>query len=159
MVPLNAFQTREEKVLLKENNIKFATAVDQNKCLEKIKFPISLHTCAPIFFELPSKRHTTGAHDKQKGPTVMGIRVFPPGSNSSFLLSLDPAPFWPIFIYWITKKNLIHACRPGSMWFAYYRMFKKSSPMLWCSLVYKMGQDFFTIRRFPPKTPKTGAKG
>ena len=77
MVPLNAFQTREEKVLLKENNIKFATAVDQNKCLEKIKFPISLHTCAPIFFELPSKIHTMGGHDKQKGPNSNGDPGFP----------------------------------------------------------------------------------
>ena len=38
----------EHELRVKENNFKFITAVDLNKCLKQIDLPISLHTCEPI---------------------------------------------------------------------------------------------------------------
>ena len=40
-------------VLCSQISIRFATALDPNKCLKQIKLPISLHTCVPIS-KLPS---------------------------------------------------------------------------------------------------------
>ena len=43
---------REGKRVFCENNARFAVVVDLNKCLNQIKLPILLDTCAP-FPELP----------------------------------------------------------------------------------------------------------
>ena len=40
-----------------ENDFRFATAVDPNKCLKKIKLPISLYKCARMSW-LPSNIST-----------------------------------------------------------------------------------------------------
>ena len=39
----------EHVVHFSEINFSFATALHLNICLKQIKFPISLHTCAPIY--------------------------------------------------------------------------------------------------------------
>ena len=53
MVTQIMWRTCERKQDFYEKEIKLATALDLNKCLKHIKFPISLHAFAP-FSELPS---------------------------------------------------------------------------------------------------------
>ena len=46
-----------QNTLLALENVKFATVLDLNKCLNHINLPILVHTCA-LFFELPFNMST-----------------------------------------------------------------------------------------------------
>ena len=52
MVTQALLRASERNKVCFENNLIFATALDLNKCLEQIKSPRLLHTCAPTS-ELP----------------------------------------------------------------------------------------------------------
>ena len=45
-------------------NFKFAIALDVNKCIKQIKFPISAHACTPIS-ELPPHISTIALHQSK----------------------------------------------------------------------------------------------
>ena len=57
MVAQNTLRTCEGNTDQVENNFKFATASDLNKCLDQVKLPISLNTCTPMT-ELPTSIST-----------------------------------------------------------------------------------------------------
>ena len=69
-----------------EINFRFVTAVDLNKCLQQIKYSISLHACATTS-ELPPNISTR--HQTEK--SLMGEHVFvwelsqDPGSHATYI--------------------------------------------------------------------------
>ena len=63
----NMLRTHEENRSSQRKKIRFVSALDQIKCLEQIKYPRLLLTCAPIS-ELPSNKRTITGH--KLGPGI-----------------------------------------------------------------------------------------
>ena len=67
------------------NDFKFATAVDQNKCLKQVELPISIYTVVPIA-ELPSCIRTVGVDGTPMGLFARNCATFITGYSSSALI-------------------------------------------------------------------------